>query len=137
MMKKTQIIFLLLLATGNFFAQTPFIRNFPPDEYKEESQNLAIIQDQRGVMYFGNQDGGILEYDGVNWRLIKTINTVRSLGSDNTGKIYVGLSGDFGYLQPDSTGNLYYVSLKDKIPVEHNGYNKSSWPIWRGMYKAN
>jgi serine phosphatase RsbU (regulator of sigma subunit)/ligand-binding sensor domain-containing protein len=74
-------------------------------------------------MYFGNQGGGILEYDGVNWRIIKTTKVVRSFGIDNNGQIYVGLGGDFGYLQPDSIGSLYYISLKDKIPVEHNDFN--------------
>jgi len=122
-MKKLKIIFLLLLVTGSLFAQTPFIRNFPPDEYKNESQNLAIIQDQRGVMYFGNQSRGILEYDGVDWRIIKTINTVHSFGIDSKGKIFVGLSSEFGYLQSDSIGSLYFVSLKEKIPVEHNDFN--------------
>ena len=32
----------------------PFIRNYPPDEYGAHNQNWAIVQDKRGVMYFGN-----------------------------------------------------------------------------------
>ena len=53
------------------------IRNYSPREYNASPQNWAIVQDKRGVMYFGNNKGkgkGILEYDGVKWRLIGTPN---------------------------------------------------------------
>ncbi len=122
-MKKTQIIFILLFVAGNLLAQSPFIRNYPPEEYKAHTQNWAILQDQRGVMYFGNING-ILEYDGVNWRIIETESAVRSLAIDSTGRIYAGLQGDFGYLKVDSTGSLYYVSLKEKIPPKHTEFNE-------------
>jgi len=49
----------------------PFITNYAPKLYDGNPQNWCIAQDLRGVMYFGNSDG-ILEYDGINWRLIKT-----------------------------------------------------------------
>ncbi len=63
-------------------------------------------------MYFGNDDG-ILEYDGVSWRIIKTSTNsiVRSMCIDSTGKIYVAASSDFGYLTPDSIGKLKFYSL--------------------------
>ena len=41
----------------------PFIRNYEAREYQAHSQNWSILQDQRGVMYFGNSIG-VLEYDG-------------------------------------------------------------------------
>jgi len=103
---------------------SPFIKNYTPKEYKASSQNWAIIQDDRGVMYFGNSNG-VLEYDGVSWRLIKTVENavVRSLAKDNNGKIYVGSFGDFGYLTPDSTGRLIYQSLQEKIPIEYRDFS--------------
>jgi hypothetical protein len=58
MIKKTLSLFILHLITGSLFAQTPFIRNFPTEEYKAYSQNWAMVQDQRGIIYFGNQYGG-------------------------------------------------------------------------------
>ena len=63
-------------------------------------------------MYFGNTEG-ILEYDGLSWRLIKIPNNsvVRSLCIDKVGKIYVAASSDFGYLAPDSIGQLQFVSF--------------------------
>jgi hypothetical protein len=76
----------------------PFIRNFPPQEYKTSPQNWAIIQDQRGIMYFGNNEG-ILEYDGVTWRLIKQPGA-SALAVDSTGRVFIGFDYDIGFLQP-------------------------------------
>jgi len=89
-----------------------FITNYRPKDYGAHAQNLAIVQDNRGVMYFGNVRG-VLEYDGVSWRLIQLPNKslVRSLAKDENGRIYVGGVGDFGYLAPDSIGQMRFVSL--------------------------
>ena len=117
---KLHLSFLFLILFGQVFSQEsgrPFIRNFPPSEYKASTQNWSIAQDSRGIMYFGNSDG-LLEYDGINWRLIK-LPTVRTISIDNTGRIYVGLENDIGYLEPNSEGKLEYYSLKAKIPVNH------------------
>lgn len=98
----------------------PFIRNYLPKEYKSSSQNWAIIQDNRGVIYFGNSSG-ILEFDGKKWRLIEVSNksVVRSLAKDNKGIIYVRASSEFGYLASDASGLLKYISLKMKTHCWH------------------
>ncbi|RMD93577.1 MAG: hypothetical protein D6813_03900, partial [Calditrichaeota bacterium] len=88
-MKTLLILFLLVpFAVGIVSAQTPahletglpYTQNFSPKEYGAHSQNFAIVQDVRGMMYFGNVYG-VLEYDGVSWRLIPMPNqsVVRSL----------------------------------------------------------
>ncbi|MBI4929502.1 MAG: SpoIIE family protein phosphatase [Bacteroidetes bacterium] len=86
--------------------------NYSTKEYRALPQNWAIIQDKRGVMYFGNNQG-ILEYDGVSWRMIKVNNesNIRSYAIDDKGKIFLGALGEFGYMSPDSLGNMRYVSL--------------------------
>ncbi len=63
-------------------------------------------------MYVGNNDG-ILEYDGSTWRFIGTEKStaIRSLAINKKGTIYVGAVGEIGYLEPDSSGNLKYISL--------------------------
>lgn len=90
----------------------PYIKYFSPKEYHASYQNWCVVQDKKGIMYFGNTDG-ILEYDGNTWQLIRTPNNsvVRSLCIDSTGRIYTAASSDFGYLAPDSIGQLRFVSL--------------------------
>jgi serine phosphatase RsbU (regulator of sigma subunit) len=95
----------------------PLIRNFKPSELKFGEQNWAAVQDSRGVMYFGNQEGYVLEYDSKTWRKIwvKDSKPVRSLTIDTTGTVYVGTIGDFGRLVPNFEGNLVYESLRHLI----------------------
>lgn len=111
-----QVVPYYLQATG-----LSFIRNYPSHEYMASPQNWSVVQDQRGVMYFGNNDG-VLTYDGVSWRLIK-IPGVGPLAIDSTGTVYVGLDNDIGYLKPDVTGNLQFHSLLPEIPEEHREIN--------------
>jgi signal transduction histidine kinase/DNA-binding response OmpR family regulator/ligand-binding sensor domain-containing protein len=98
----------------------PIINYFEPEVYNASYQNWSVLQDNRGIMYFGNSDG-ILEYDGNKWRLIKTQNNslVRSLCLDEAGRIYVAASSDFGYLAPDSIGSLQFVSLLNYLDKKY------------------
>lgn len=124
MNKLTAVIILFYLQLSVFGQQNgiPFITNFPPDIYKGSGQNWDVVQDNRGVMYFANNEG-VLEFDGITWRLIETVSLVRSLARDNNGRIYVGMTGDFGYLQTDSLGRFQYKSLKDKIAPQDQDFN--------------
>ena len=85
-------------------------------QYNAHGQNFAIVQDKRGVMYFGNF-AGVLEYDGATWRTLPTHNyaKVSSLYLDPSGKIFVGANGEFGYLKPDAKGTLHFESLSDSL----------------------
>jgi signal transduction histidine kinase/ligand-binding sensor domain-containing protein len=88
-------------------------------EYNAHGQNFSVVQDKRGIMYFGNF-AGTLEYDGTNWRTIPTkeVTKVSALHLDEkTGKIFVGGNGEFGYLKPDARGTLYFESLSEKIKI--------------------
>ena len=99
--------------------------NYPASEYVGGmQQNWAIVQDQRGVMYFGN-NGGVLEFDGVSWRLIESPGgtNIRSMVIDNEGMIYVGAQGDFGFLMPDTNGTMDYVSLLKHIKKEDRKFS--------------
>ncbi len=94
----------------------PYFTYFSPKTYDAHPQNWAITQDKRGFMYFGNTNG-ILEYDGLNWRLIPTPRNsiIRSLDVNESGQVFVGAQGEIGYLGPDSTGLLQYISLNAHI----------------------
>ncbi len=106
-----QICFGQVVETG-----LPFINTYTPKDYNANTQNWAVAQDKRGIMYFGNNKG-VLEYDGASWRLIPVANQsiVRSLAVDSAGTIYVGAVGEFGYLAPDQEGKLVYRSLLNKV----------------------
>lgn len=119
-MKKTYIILilnlLLSISTSAQFLDSTFSENFSFKETGLQSQNWGIAQDGRGIMYFGNT-GGILEYDGVNWRQIIIENNypVRVVCSDSKGRIYAGGPGAFGYLAPDEKGKLKYFSISSLL----------------------
>ncbi len=137
LVKNVVSIFILLLPALAGHAQTPsaqnslpaselgrpFIRNYAPKEFGAAPSNWAIVQDHRGVMYFGNAEG-ILEYDGVSWRRIATPNrtVVRSLAVDENDRVYVGEVGTFGYLAPDSVGGMRFVSLLEQVPPEERKF---------------
>lgn len=107
----------------------PLLRNFSPAEYGAAVQNWSIAQDRRGIMYFGSSEDGVLEYDGVRWRKIPVPNRtpVRSLALGADGRIYVGTIGDIGYLEPDATGAMHYVSLLERLEPEDRAFSD----VWR------
>ncbi|HEY6906569.1 MAG TPA: two-component regulator propeller domain-containing protein, partial [Ignavibacteriaceae bacterium] len=114
----------------------PIIRNYLPSEYNATPQNWSIIKDSRGIMYFANT-AGVLEYDGVEWRLIQITNEVsRTLAIDDNGIVYVGGIDEFGYLQPDIKGEMRYKSLVSLLPPGEREFGDiwSIWPTDRGIF---
>lgn len=117
----------------------PFITNYSPKEYRAGQSNWAVIKDDRGVIYFAN-DNGVLEFDGAAWRLIVLPNqaNVRSLAKAPDGKIYVGGTGSFGYLEADSLGQMRYVSLLPNVPDKYRQFS-DVWTVHsmsEGIYFA-
>jgi signal transduction histidine kinase/ligand-binding sensor domain-containing protein len=106
-------------AQALYEAGYPTIVNHTPNEYGGGTQNWAITQDERGVMYVGN-NSGLLEYDGQTWRLHTVPNRtpVRSLATDGEGRIYAGAVGELGYFAPDALGWMTYHSLIDHLPED-------------------
>ncbi|MBS1829175.1 MAG: GAF domain-containing protein [Acidobacteria bacterium] len=133
-MKST--LLLLALATIPLWAQTaatpsgqklskpgvPFLTWYGPETYNGATQIWSIAEDTRGVIYVGHQ--GVLEYDGTTFRNIPTPHnsSARSLVLGPQGRIYVGETGDFGYLQPDSNGKMHYQSLVPFVPKEEHEF---------------
>lgn len=113
----------------------PRIQNYHFSETGGGEQNWCITQDFRGVIYVGNQNNGILEYDGSTWRTLPTPGNaaVRSLVAGEDGLVYAGLEGDFGRLEPDSRGRLHFRSLMDST-------TESLFPdvdIWKTYFQEN
>ncbi|WP_306599426.1 sensor histidine kinase [Geothrix sp. 21YS21S-2] len=89
-------------------AGTPFLRSFSPGEAGgSHPQNWAFAQGPGGLIYVGN-GLGVLEYDGVKWRLLEAGGTVRALAWGPDGKLYVGgEGGETGCMEPGVTGSRY------------------------------
>lgn len=108
----------------------PIIRNYTQKDYQGGPQVWSSVQDKRGVLYFGNSNDSILEYDGVTWRKIPLpTGPTRSLAMDENGRIWAGLFGNVGYLEPDAKGALQYASLLDKIPQNQRAFTD----VWQTL----
>ncbi len=109
----------LLSRPGHAEIGRPFLTYFSPQLYGAAAQVWSFAQDDRGILYVGN-GGGLLEYDGAKWRLIRTPGDVivRDVARGEDGRIYVGAVGNFGFLAPDGNGQLGFVSLLDHVKKE-------------------
>ena len=105
---------------------SPSIINYSPQEYNASKQTFAIIQDDRGIMYFGSFQG-LLEFDGSSWRhQVPNKSAILSLAKGDNKKIYAGALGDVGYFLPDSSGQLKFHSLLKFISKNKRDFS----PVW-------
>lgn len=120
------LLIALLIQTWSFAQDLgkPFVQNYTPKEYRAQSQNWDVVQDDRGIMYFANTSC-ILEYDGENWRTITLPNQAvgRSLSKNKDGLVFVGSQATFGYLLPNASGDMQFRSMHENLPKEHQKFN--------------
>ncbi|MFM9074936.1 MAG: hypothetical protein ACKORJ_05135, partial [Bacteroidota bacterium] len=101
---------------GQEMIRIPFVRNYSASDYNAQVRNWSVVRDARGILYVGN-NRDLLTFDGNHWRKIRVNNTiVRSLAVGPNQRVFVGAQGDFGYLKPDSIGELRFVSMADVVP---------------------
>lgn len=111
-------IILMILLGGHLslFAQTGdlYLQNYYSPISNTDYQNRAVIQNQRGVLFFANTKG-VISYDGAAWEIISTLSTPLSLAEDTifSGLVYVGCEETFGFLQMDSLGQTHYKSISE------------------------
>jgi len=129
---KTFLILLLgLISITRIQAQSthyglPGIRNFSRSEYSGGIQSWSIGETDNGLMYFAN-NSGLLEYNGANWTLYKSVQAVnRALCTDGN-RIYTGAFGEFGFYEENSNGTLVYHSLIPLIKGKIGDFDE----IWR------
>ncbi|MEM1125226.1 MAG: ATP-binding protein [Bacteroidota bacterium] len=92
---------------------------FGPEVYNADPQTWGVTQDPNGLIYVASSDG-VLIYDGVSWELVETPSgaIILSVDAGPDGRVYVGGVGELGYLEPDSLGQMQYVSLLDHLASE-------------------
>lgn len=144
-MKKWIALVLTCFSASPLLAQTagsgevghPFVTHYMPNTYGGSAQGFSIAQDRRGVIYVG-LGSGLVEFDGVTIRGIPTPGNaiIRALTTDPSGRIYAGTVDDFGYLAPDKSGQMQYVSLVGLVPKEERGFQDVYSMIWtpEGLY---
>jgi hypothetical protein len=93
----------------------------------------AITQNNDGIMIFATSRGYLI-FDGKNWKSfrIKDNLAVRCIYADISGKVYIGASNDFGYLETDESGQYIYHSMVDKLKPEFSDLSD----VWR-IYKID
>ncbi len=127
LLARITLLIIVVLAPMSALAATfehgmPMLHNLKPKDYHAGTQNWALLQDQRGVLYVGN-NVGVLEYDGQNWRIMQTGNksVARSLALSADGRVYVGAKGDIGYID-HSEGQSRYQSLLHLVPASFRDF---------------
>jgi hypothetical protein len=105
---------LLLFAQEQGF---PIIRNYTPKEYDHTPQVFSVVQDSKGITYFG-LNGLVMQYDGNTWITtpISNKSSIYSLALDKNETLYIGGTSDFGYFKKDMQGKLTFESLTHLLP---------------------
>lgn len=130
---KLCILFTLLCLVGlSVSAQVvkPHVLNLSREAYGAENKNWSIGQDERAVLYVGN-DIGLLEFDGIEWilnRLPKS-SVIRSVAVLSNTTVFTGSYEEFGRWDRDTSGQLQYTSLSDSLDKKLFK-NDDFWKIW-------
>ncbi len=103
--------------------------NFTPTMYSGGTQNWQLCQQENGWIYAAN-NYGLLQYDGVDWRLfgLRNSTVIRSIALDTTGYIYAGGTNEFGYFAGNDKGGFQYHSLSDSLPDAYRVFGEV-WTI--------
>lgn len=130
-MGKYLLLWICLLPFLDLMPHTkPLVVNIERNTYKAANKNWAIGQDEKGVMYFGN-DVGLLESDGMEWKLhrLSEFPIVRALAIQSHQTIYTGGFEEMGRWDRDVSGALTYTSFKHLLPPD-SFRNENIWRIW-------
>jgi signal transduction histidine kinase/ligand-binding sensor domain-containing protein len=111
-------------AQDNWETGKPIITTYNCVDIEMNTQIWDFVKDSRGVVYVGSAPG-VFEFDGSTWRSIPTANRThgRSLAIDKNDRVYVGASGDIGYLIPDDKGELIFQSLMSNLPEKNRTFS--------------
>ncbi len=133
-MRTTLLLFCIFslfsnISRGSSIPFSPIVRSYSVSDYNAGIQNWSIAQDERGIMYIGNNKG-LLEFDGNSWKLheLPTKNIVRAVYIGEDGKIFVGSFEEFGYFERSPLDSLVYHSLKSEVK-DFRFQNDEIWSI--------
>lgn len=112
---------LWLLTTGARANWNSFVDNYNNTDYGRGTTTWRISTIGRWT-FFANQNG-ILVYNGAFWQhfYLNNRSETRSVAvMYKRGRVYVGGENEFGYLEPQSTGELKYHCLSNRLPQKYS-----------------
>lgn len=137
-LKKARIYCIFLLGLSALHAQqipgkgVPWLDNYAPAQYLNHGKIWDIASADNGLVYLAG-DGGLLEYDGRNWRAFRgSKGYTRSLWVAADSLIYTGSDLDFGVWKRNARGQFDYSSL---YPFGE-GANEENEEFW-GVHSLN
>ena len=124
------LYFFLNLNFGIAQRELPPVHNFSIGEYKAGNQNWSICE-SNDYLYVANNEG-LLEFDGLEWRLYQLPNKtiIRSVAVQGK-KIFTGSYEEFGYWERSPSGELMYTSLISGLKKE-DIETESIWGVYPG-----
>ena len=131
---KVFFIIFAMYSTTFLGQELPPIIKYSTSIYAAGNQNWMITQDKNQNIFFANNDG-LLEFNGSTWSLYKSPNEtiIRSVKVINN-KVYTGCYMEFGFWTKQSTGQLKYTSLsqkiKNKIQDDEQFWNIINYDKW-------
>ena len=122
-------LFVLLLSAAVAGAQQPLLTKMAPD-LRVYPQFFSIAQSERGDLYVGGLDG-LLRFDGGRWRWypLPRPGALRALYFDRGGRLWVGGTNCFGYMQRSGSGEETFVDLSGGFASQLKGRQFAD--IWR------
>ncbi|MGB5321121.1 triple tyrosine motif-containing protein [Lutimonas sp.] len=108
---------------GSDLHLNPRVTHFSGFDFKANEQFYTMIEDQNGILYFGNNDG-VLIYDGERWSKVVLPNNsaATSLVISEKGEVYAGGYNELGQVRKDSLGRYIFLSLKDKFKLNDSNF---------------
>lgn len=108
--------------------ELPPVSVYSPEDYLADNQNWSISQDSKRHIFVAN-NRGLLEYDGVDWRLYPSPNEsiIRAVHCSGD-TVFSGCYRDFGFWVRDSKGYHKYQSLLEGRDWEM-GEDEQIWKI--------
>ncbi len=130
-MRTMLILWLVSVLCIDIEAQSPMyglpeIKNIPRSEYAGGLQSWSFTETDNGLLYFAN-NLGLLEYNGTQWSVYKSIKAVNRAVCAVGNRIYVGAFNEFGFYEENEKGRLVYHSLVHKVKEKIGDFDE----IWR------
>lgn len=121
-------IILFLLGWGSAFGQNilpggyPIVTNYDHRvSYSGTAQAYGLAEDDRGIIYFGNNVHGIQIWNGIRWDRVPLTSSRAAfslLWHPDEKRMYYSTDFTFGYLKVSEQGEYIPVNLDDYLDVE-------------------